>query len=88
MAKIPETYEYGPVEDMSQEELLRYIQQMYTQLAIAINRKPDIIQRTVNGQTTDSFLSNGDININLSTNAVQMLTNHVSPTVVTWTTLS
>ena len=88
MARIPESFDFGPIGDLTKEELLRYIQQIYTTLAIALNRKPDIIQRQVDGSTADYFLSNGDININLSTNKVEMVTNHDTISTVIWTTLS
>lgn len=60
---------------------------MYKDLAVAINRKPDIYERAADGQTTDTFLSNGDININTSTLKVEILTSHTSPTAVTWQTI-
>lgn len=88
MARISETFDFGPMDDMSQEDLLLFLQQMYTQIAVAVNSKPDIYQRDTDGQTTDTFLSNGDININTTTLKVEMLTRHVDPTTVTWTTLS
>jgi hypothetical protein len=88
MVKIPETFYIGDKTDLRNEELLRLIEQMYYQLAKAINRKPDIFQRTTDGLTTDTFLSNGDININTNTLKVEMLTQHVSQTVVQWTQLS
>lgn len=88
MARISETFDFGSNDDMSQEELILFLQQMYTQLAVAINTKPDIIQRTTNGQTTDTFLANGDININTNTLNVEILTSHPTQTSVTWTTLS
>ncbi len=86
MPRISETYNLGSIEDL--EELIRQLQEMYTQLAVAINQKPDVYQRTTDGQTTETFLANGDININLNTNKVEMLTNHVDPTTVIWSTLS
>jgi hypothetical protein len=73
---------------MTPEKLLDIIEDMYRQLAVALNRKPDVVTRDTDGQTTETFLSNGDININLSTNKVEMLTNHVDASTVTWTTLS
>jgi len=88
LAKISETYNFGNVEDMSTEEMMRAIQDMYTDLASAINRKPDVYTRDTDGQSSEIFLSNGDININLSTDKVEMITNHTSPTNVTWTTIS
>lgn len=87
MARISETFDFGNMNDDSYEELIWRLQQMYTQLAVAINTKPDIIQRTTNGQNTDTFLSNGDININTNTLKVEMLTSHPTSTTVTWTTL-
>ena len=88
MAKISETYDFGQTEDMTNEELLWLLQRMYTELAEAINRKPDYYERSTDGQTTDTFLSNGDININTSTRKVEMLTEHTDPTTVVWTTIS
>lgn len=86
MAKISETFDFGNTQDP--ERILLYLQQMYTTLARAINAKPDVYQRPTDGQPTDTFLSNGDININTSTNKVEMLTEHTSPTAVVWTQLS
>ena len=88
MPKIPEYYEVGDRSQMSSEQLLRILEDMYKDLAVAINKKPDIYQRTTDGLTTDVDLSNGDININTSTLKVEMLTEHDTPTSVTWTTLS
>lgn len=90
MVKISETFATGDVDDMSVEQLLRLIQDMYTTLAVAINRKPDIVERASDGVTTDTFLSNGDININTSSDKVEMVTNHPAgtPTIVTWTQLA
>lgn len=72
---------------MSVEELVVKLQRMYYTLADALNKKPDVYQRTTDGQTTDTFLANGDININSSTNKVEMLTKHPTQTTVTWITL-
>jgi len=88
VAKITEYFNFGETQDMTQEELMLRLQRMYTDLAVAINRKPDIYQRTTDGQINDTFLANGDININLNTNKVEMLTNHPTSTTVTWTQLS
>lgn len=88
MAKLTEYFNFGDTQDMTQEELMLRLQRMYTDLAVAINRKPDIYQRTTDGQINDTFLANGDININLNTNKVEMLTNHPTSTTVTWTQLS
>lgn len=88
MAKIPEYLNVGSREEMTIEELLRVIEKMYIDISTALNRKPDIYQRTTDGLSTDTFLSNGDININLNTNKVEMLTNHPTSTTVTWTQLS
>ena len=93
MANLPEYFNIGDRETMTVEGLLLIIERLYTDLAVAINQKPDLVQRTVNGvttdgQTTDTFLAQGTININTTTNKVEMLTNHVDTTTVTWTTLS
>lgn len=88
MANLPDTFNFGDMADVDMEQMLVILSRMYTDLARAINQKPDLYQRTVDGQATDTFLAQGSININLSTNKVEMLTNHTSPTNVTWTTLS
>jgi hypothetical protein len=88
MAKIPEYYAVGDRSQMTVEKLLVIIEDAYRDLAIAINKKPDVYQRETNGLTTDTFLNNGDININTLTDNVEILTNHNSTTTVTWTQLS
>ena len=86
MAKIPEVYNIGSNEDLTLEKLLDTILDMYTQLAIQINKKPDLYQRTTDGQVSDTFLSTGDINLNTTTQKVEMLVNRTATT-VTWKTL-
>lgn len=88
MPKILEYLNVGDRENMTVEELLLIVEKMYIDISTSLNRKPDIIQRNTDGIATDTFLSNGDININLSTNKVEMLTNHNSSTTVQWTQLS
>jgi len=88
VGRISESFDFGRAEDLDKETLLRYLEEMYSTLAEAVNRKPDIYQRTTDGQTTDTFLSNGDININTTTLKVEMLTEHTNPTTVNWTQLS
>lgn len=88
MASIPEYFNIGDKDNLDSEKLLEILQRMYTDLAVAINAKPDLVQRNVDGQTTDTFLAQGTININLLTDKVEMLTNHVNPTTVTWKQLS
>lgn len=94
MAKLSENYEMGNLQDLSPPELARRIQEMYTQLARAINQKPDLVfikdgdGNPVDGSGTETFLSNGTINVNTSTLKVEMLTDHPTTSTVTWTTLS
>lgn len=88
MAKIPEYYSVGDRNNLTLEQLLRIVEDIYKEIAIAVNRKPDIYQRSTDGLTTDTFLSNGDININTSTLKVEMLTKHDSTSTVTWSQLS
>jgi len=88
MAKIPETFYIGDRKDLNTEDLLEIIEKMYFDLAVAINSKPDIYERSTDGQTSDTVLANGDININTSTGKVEMLTSHLTTTAVTWTQLS
>ncbi len=88
MARVPDTFNFGDTDGINIEELVEKIQRLYMDLAEAVNSKPDLYQRTTDGQTTDTFLSQGSININLNTNKVEMLTNHVNPTTVLWKTLT
>jgi len=93
VANLPEYFNFGDTSQMNVEELLVVLQRMYTDLASAINSKPDLTQRTVNGvptdgNTGDTFLAQGTININTTTNKVEILTNHTNTTTVVWTTLS
>ena len=88
MASIPDTFNFTEKSDMTMEELLLLLERMYIDLATAINGKPDLYTRDTDGQPTDSFLDQGSININTTTNKVEMLTNFTSSSTVTWTTLS
>jgi len=88
VARIPDTFNFGSGEEMTIEELVIKLQRMYMDLAEAVNSKPDLYQRNTDGQASDTMLAQGSININLTTDKVEMLTNHTSPTTVTWTTLS
>ena len=88
MARLPDHFNFGEEDSMTVEELVIKLQRMYMDLAEAVNSKPDLYQRTTDGQVADTFLAQGSININLSTNKVEMLTNHISPSTVVWTTLS
>ena len=88
MARIPDHFNFGDEYELSMEELVIKLQRMYMDLAEAVNSKPDLYQRTTDGQVSDTFLAQGSININLNTNKVEMLTNHISPTTVIWTQLS
>lgn len=87
MAKIQEWYQIGDRDNLTVERLLVIIEDMYRDLAIAVNLKPDIYQRPNNGLVSDTFLSNGDININTTTNLVEMLVAHPTSATVTWVTL-
>ena len=88
VARLPETFNFGDKDDISVEKIYDLLERMYMDIAEAVNSKPDLYQRETDGQTTDTFLAQGSININLTTDKVEMLTNHVNPTTVTWTTLS
>jgi len=93
VVRIADTFEFGDPDTMDFQTLLVKLNRMYLDLAEAVNSKPDLYQRNVNGVPTDgdpsdTFLAQGSININTTTDKVEVLTNHVSPTVVTWTTIS
>jgi hypothetical protein len=87
LSKISETFNVGDRENISPERLLLLLETMYFDLASAINRKPDVYERDTDGLTTDIALSNGDININTTTENVEMLTSHTDPTTVIWTAI-
>lgn len=93
MARISNTFDFGDPDKMDFATLLLKLNRMYLDIAESLNSKPDLYERNVNGVPTDGdptdvFLAQGSININTTTNKVEMLTNHVSPTLVTWTTIS
>lgn len=88
MAKLPETFNIGNREDLTPENILKLIERLYIDLARAINQKPDLVVRPSDGQTTDSFLSPGTININSSTLKIEQLSKHVNSSTVIWTQLS
>jgi len=88
VAKVREDLNFGNQEDMTLEKLILIVQEAYRDLAVAVNGKPDLIQRDVNGAVTDNFLSNGTININNATDNVEIITNHSADgSTVTWTTI-
>jgi len=84
MGKISTTLNIGDREDMTIEGLLEIIERLYSDLAEAVNRKPDVYERETDGQSSDSFLSNGDINLNSITNKVEILVAHTGPSSVDW----
>jgi hypothetical protein len=88
MAKIPETYQAGITKDLDVDKLYVILMDIYKDLATAINQKPDLYVRSTNGQTTDTNLSQGSININSSTLKIEMLSKFNSSTAVTWTQIS
>jgi hypothetical protein len=89
MASIPEYFNIGETDTKDPEQMVRLLQQMYTDLAQAINQKPDLVVRETNGSTTETFLSNGTINVNTLTDTVEVLTSrNATGSAVVWTTIS
>ena len=90
MPKIPEVYNLGNRENIDPERLLEILDDMYRTLAIAINAKPDVYFRKEADGTpkdaniADTFVSNGDININTNTGKVEIATDHPTLSTVTW----
>jgi hypothetical protein len=84
MAKIQENYNVGNRDDITTDQLVRILEDMYKTLAVAINKKPDFFQRTTDGLVTDSQLSNGSINLNTNTKKLQILVDHPTSSTVTW----
>ena len=88
MAQVQPSLNVGDRTKMTLETLLILLEKAYKDLAEAVNSKPDIYERTTDGQTSDVFLSQGTLNINSTTNKVEMLTAHTSANTVTWKQLS
>ena len=88
VVKVKERFEFANPEDMDLEKLVEQLKVMYTDLSQAINQRLSVFIRATDGLATDTRLSVGDININSTSNKVEMLTNFTSTTNVTWTTLS
>jgi len=84
MAKIPEYYSVGDRGNITVERLLVILEDVYKDLAIAVNKKPDLFIRESDGLTTDIKLSEGSININSNTKKIEMLVAHQSTSAVTW----
>lgn len=84
MSRIPERFNVGDRENITLESLLDLLEKIYMQLAESINQKPSVYFRNTDGQTTDTFLANGDINVNETTDKIEMLVEHVDSTTVVW----
>lgn len=87
MARIAERFNIGDRDNITPERLLLLLEEMYMDLAEAINKKPDVYIRETDGQTTDTLLAIGDININsanLPLPKIEMLVDHPIPQTVTW----
>ena len=87
MAKVKETLNFGDRENIDLKSLVRVLEESYRDLAVAVNKKPDVYLRSTDGQAADSFLSIGDININSGTAKVEIITAHPTPVTVTWTAI-
>jgi len=68
MAKVSETLNIGSREDMTVDGLLEIIENLYTELAVNLNKKVEYYERPTDGQTSDTLLPNGSINNNTNTN--------------------
>jgi len=87
MAKLPTSFNVGDRDNLTVNRLLDIIERMYTDIADAVNKKPDVYERASDGLATDVQLSNGSVNINTTTNKIEMLASHNTPTSVSWITL-
>lgn len=93
MPKISETFNVGNRDNVTPARLLQMIEDMYATLSVAINQKPAVYFREELGvptdaDTGDTFVSDGDMNINTTTGKVEMATDHPTFSTVTWTQLS
>lgn len=73
MAKVRENLNLGDKENITLKDLIDIIDEAYRDLAIALNKKPDIYLRELDGDTADNFLSDGDLNVNTSTNNIEIV---------------
>ena len=69
VGKIASNFNVGDKENLTPELLLELMEKMYRDLAEAVNGKPDVFERTTDGQTSDTILSNGSLNINSTDNS-------------------
>ena len=89
MASIPEYFNIGEVDTKDPEEMIIILQRMYSDLAQAINQKPDLVVRKTVGNTNETFLSDGTINIDTLTNTVEIISSrNATGSAVVWTTIS
>jgi hypothetical protein len=84
MAKVAEVLNIGSREDLTIEDLLEIIEVLYTDLAVALNKKIELYERPTDGQSSDTLLPNGSVNINTNTNKVEILVARPTSTTVTW----
>lgn len=86
MPKIAEEYPFGDPRTMSLEELANTLKEMYRDLAIAINKKPDVYFDDADAPTDAVYLSDGDLWVNQDSGneKVQILERHDSTSAVTW----
>lgn len=88
MAKVRENLNLGDRENITLKDLIDIMDEAYRDLAISLNKKPDIYLRELDGDTADNFLSDGDFNVNTTTNKIEIISSRSTDgSTVTWTTL-
>ena len=63
MSKIPESYNFGDRSKIDPDNLLEILDDMYQILAIAINQKPSIFCRNIQGDSTDADANDSFVSV-------------------------
>lgn len=88
-SNLPLKKNWGQASATESRELIRALDEMYTDIALSLNNlvKKNIITGAnppANDQR-NSFFSIGDITVRTDTNAVWVMTSRTTPNAVTWT---
>jgi hypothetical protein len=88
-SNLPLKKNWGPSTDKTSPQLLRALDEMYTDIALSL--QPLVKKNILNGANpaaTDqrnTYFSIGDIAVRTDTNAVWVMTSRTTPETVTWT---
>lgn len=89
MPKVKDRLIIGDKSQITVEKLLEIIEDLYSELARAINSGPSIyVQEATDANATYTFASIGDIHIRKDSATIKMCTDHTDSVTVQWTTIS